>query len=75
MVTSSRKRLLPLNTAGTLTYHQGVIAATSPLTVYLEDGVTACPAHLLAGYTPVVNDVVLVFDQGGILSVLNKWLS
>jgi hypothetical protein len=75
MVTLSRKTLLPTNAAGTLVMHQGVVVSTSPLEVTLEDGIVPCPSHLLGGYTPVLNDVVCVLDQGGILSVVNKWVS
>ena len=71
--------LAPSGSALKRVRHQGVVATTSPLTVYLEDMTVQCPAHLIqcggTPYVPVVNDVVCVDDQNGDLVVFGKYIS
>jgi hypothetical protein len=58
------------------TRHKGVVVTVSPLTLHLDgDTTTAVPAHLLGGYTPVINDVVFVDNEGGAMVVINKYVS
>lgn len=51
------------------TRHKGVVATESPLTIYIDGGQVAVPAHFLAGYTPNEGDIVYVDNQGGDLVV------
>lgn len=56
------------------TRHKANIVTTSPLTIDLGDG-TPLRAHCLAGYAPVVADVVFVDNVGGDLVVIHKFSS
>ena len=73
-VRSFRNAVVPVATQ-VRTRHKGVIYTTSPLTIYLDGGTVAVPAHCLAGYTPVVADVVFVDNCGGDLVVIHKYSS
>ena len=59
--------------------HKGTVASTSPLKVYLPDGVVQCPAHLIqagsTAYAPTIGDVVCIDDQNGDLVILGKYVS
>jgi hypothetical protein len=72
---SARQQIKSQATAPITTWHHGVIHTASPLTIYLDGGTVALGAHLLGGYTPAVNDVVLVMNESGSLTVVQKWAS
>lgn len=72
-VRSFRNAVVPVSTP-TWTRHKAKVKTISPLTVDLGDG-TGCPAHCLAGYTPVANDVVWVDNLDGDIVIHNKFSS
>lgn len=81
-VQSLRQVLLTPSSVQTRTRHKGIIATVTgfpatAITIYLDGGTVAVPAHLLGGgatdYAPVVSDVVMVDNVGGDLVVIHKY--
>jgi hypothetical protein len=75
-IRSLRQQFKVPNTAQTRTRHKGQVATTSPFTIYLDGNLQSrVAAHVLAGYTPTVGDLVFVDNVDGDLVVIHKYAS
>lgn len=58
---------------GVFPFKVGVVTGTSPLTVDYGDGVDLQGFAHLAGYTPTVDDVVLVLASSPVATIFDKF--
>lgn len=57
------------------TRHKATVVTTSPLTVYLDGGSVAVPAHQLGHYTPTIGDVAMADNVAGDIVLVGKFVS
>lgn len=65
------QELLPTDRVDKQTFRKGIVTSTSPVEVSLG-GQTGLPANYAAGYTPVVDDVVIVLQTDTDLCIFDQ---